>query len=193
MKRTINVKSTPVPGFSKGSGSTCGKKPLGFFGLRESVSFSVHPFWNAMFNIYIAGCFLFKCFSYFYILTTWFLGLTISIFTRNDKRDGHWWWRMPSPTSTFATCDFVAKLDVRLGILRYVLNTECLNPERRHLGGNFFSFFFFVLYWYRLLDRCCDWTLVGQGRWWQHKWAQMVPDASFGSLWWAFFFSFVFY
>ena len=39
MKRAINVKSTPAPGFSKGSGSVCGEKALGFFGLRESVSF----------------------------------------------------------------------------------------------------------------------------------------------------------
>ena len=39
----INVKSTPTPGFSKGSGSVCGKKPLVFFGFKGSVS-KVSPF-----------------------------------------------------------------------------------------------------------------------------------------------------
>ena len=52
MKRAINVKSTPAPGFSKGSGSVCGKKPPGFFGLRENVSFSVRRFRICVFNIY---------------------------------------------------------------------------------------------------------------------------------------------
>jgi hypothetical protein len=42
MKRTINVKTTPAPGFSKGSGFMRGKKTLGFSGLREIVSFTVH-------------------------------------------------------------------------------------------------------------------------------------------------------
>src|SRR3984957_13719002 len=44
MKRAINVKSTPAPGFSKGRGSVSGKKILGFFGLKENVNFSVHRF-----------------------------------------------------------------------------------------------------------------------------------------------------
>ena len=44
MRRAINVKSTHAPGFSKGSGSARGKKTLGFFGLRGSVSFSVSLF-----------------------------------------------------------------------------------------------------------------------------------------------------
>ena len=39
----INVKSTPTPGFSKGSGSVCGKKPLGFFFFQGSVS-KISPF-----------------------------------------------------------------------------------------------------------------------------------------------------
>ena len=43
MKRAINTRKTPAPGFSKGTGSVCGKKTLGFFGLRESVSFFAHP------------------------------------------------------------------------------------------------------------------------------------------------------
>ena len=42
MKQAINIKSTPAPGFSKASGSVYDKKTLGFFGLRENVSFFVH-------------------------------------------------------------------------------------------------------------------------------------------------------
>ena len=34
------------------AGSVCGKKTLGFFGLRESVCFSLHRFWICMFIIY---------------------------------------------------------------------------------------------------------------------------------------------
>jgi hypothetical protein len=44
MKRAINIKTTPALGFSRGSGSVSGKKSLGFFGLRESVSFFFHLF-----------------------------------------------------------------------------------------------------------------------------------------------------
>jgi hypothetical protein len=44
MKHTIDIKSTRAPGhgFSKGSGFVHGKKTLGFFGLKESVSFTVN-------------------------------------------------------------------------------------------------------------------------------------------------------
>ena len=59
MKRAIDVKSTPAPGFLKGSGSVYGKKTLGFFGLRESVSFSVRRrFIDFEFacSTFIAGC-----------------------------------------------------------------------------------------------------------------------------------------
>ena len=56
MKRAISVKSAPVPGFSKRSGSACGKGTLDFFGLMESVSFFVvSSFINIdffLFNIY---------------------------------------------------------------------------------------------------------------------------------------------
>ena len=55
MKRAINVKSTPAPGFSKGSGSVCGEKTLGFFGLRENVSFAFINFEFA-FSTSTAGC-----------------------------------------------------------------------------------------------------------------------------------------
>ena len=41
--RMINVKLTPTPGFSKGSGSVCGKKPLVFFVFKGSVS-KISPF-----------------------------------------------------------------------------------------------------------------------------------------------------
>jgi len=41
MKRTTNVKSTPAPGFSTKSTSWSGKQSLGFFGLKEKVSFSM--------------------------------------------------------------------------------------------------------------------------------------------------------
>ena len=41
MKRAIEVKSAPAPGFSTGNDSVCGKKALGFFGSKESVSFSI--------------------------------------------------------------------------------------------------------------------------------------------------------
>ena len=41
MKLTTNVKTTPASGFSTKSDSSSGKQTLGFFGLRERVSFSV--------------------------------------------------------------------------------------------------------------------------------------------------------
>jgi hypothetical protein len=44
MKLARDIKPTPASGFSKRSGFVLGKRTLGFFGLRERVSFFVHRF-----------------------------------------------------------------------------------------------------------------------------------------------------